>query len=38
VLGGLFDSIGRPKIIAGCYGVAGLGLLATGFLFSRKTF
>src|SRR5258706_2209511 len=36
LLGGLFDSIGRRKMIAGCYAVAGLGLLATGFLFSQN--
>jgi MFS family permease len=35
VLGGLFDSIGRRKMIAACYGVAGIALLATGYLFSR---
>jgi len=35
VLGGLFDSIGRRKMIAASYGIAGLGLLATGYLFSR---
>jgi len=36
VLGRLFDSVGRRKMIAGCYAVAGLGLLATGFLFSKN--
>ena len=36
VLGGLFDSIGRRRMIAACYGTAGLGLLATGFLFSKN--
>jgi len=35
VLGRLFDSVGRRRMIAGSYGVAGLALLATGYLFSR---
>jgi len=35
VLGGLFDSVGRRRMIAGSYSVAGLALLATGYLFSR---
>jgi len=34
VLGRLFDSIGRRKMIAASYGIAGLGLLITGYLFS----
>ena len=35
VLGGLFDSIGRRKMIAACYGIAGIALLVTGYLFSK---
>jgi MFS family permease len=35
VLGRLFDSIGRRRMIAASYGIAGLALLATGYLFSR---
>src|SRR5882672_4956859 len=35
VLGRLFDSVGRRRMIAGSYGIAGLGLLATAFLFAR---
>ena len=35
VLGKLFDSWGRRKMIAATYGVAGIGLLATGYLFAK---
>jgi MFS family permease len=35
VLGGLFDSLGRRPMIAVTYGVAGLLLLLTGWLFAR---
>ncbi|HUQ26435.1 MAG TPA: MFS transporter [Burkholderiales bacterium] len=35
VLGGLFDSIGRRRMIAACYSIAGVGLLVTGYLFSK---
>ena len=35
VLGSLFDSVGRRRMIAACYGISGLGLLVTGYLFSR---
>jgi MFS family permease len=34
VLGRLFDSIGRRKMIAATYTVAGLGLIATGYAFA----
>jgi len=35
VLGRLFDSWGRRKMIAVTYGVAGIALLVTGYLFAR---
>ena len=35
ILGRLFDSWGRRKMIAVTYGVAGFALIATGWLFSR---
>jgi MFS family permease len=35
VLGRFFDSIGRRKMIATTYTVAGLGLIATGYAFAR---
>ncbi|HET7669707.1 MAG TPA: MFS transporter [Burkholderiales bacterium] len=35
VLGRLFDSVGRRKMIASTYTVAGLGLIATGYAFAR---
>jgi MFS family permease len=35
VLGRLFDSWGRRKMIAVTYGVAGIGLLITGWLFAK---
>ena len=34
-LGRFFDSIGRRRMIAGTYAVAGLGLLASAFAFAR---
>jgi MFS family permease len=36
VLGRLFDAWGRRVMIASTYAVSGLGLLATGYLFSRE--
>ena len=36
LLGHLFDSVGRRVMIALTYGVAGLGLLATGYLFQQE--
>jgi MFS family permease len=35
LLGGLFDRIGRRKMIAATYALSGLGLLATAFAFDR---
>jgi MFS family permease len=35
VLGRFFDSVGRRKMIAATYTVAGLGLIATGYAFAR---
>lgn len=35
LLGPLFDTVGRRFMIAATYAVAGLGLLATGYAFSR---
>jgi len=35
VLGRLFDSVGRRKMIAGTYALAGIGLAAAGYAFSR---
>jgi len=35
VLGRFFDSIGRRKMIAATYAIAGLGLIATGYAFAR---
>ena len=37
VLGRLFDSWGRRKMIGVTYGIAGIGLLITGYLFSRDS-
>ena len=34
VLGRLFDSVGRRKMIAATYAIAGLGLILAGYLFS----
>ena len=34
LLGRLFDSVGRRRMIAATYGIAGLGLLASGYAFS----
>ncbi len=34
LLGGLFDSAGRRTMIAATYGIAGIGLLASGYAFS----
>jgi MFS family permease len=34
LLGGLFDSVGRRKMIAATYAIAGLGLIATGQAFA----
>jgi MFS family permease len=36
LLGKLFDSWGRRKMIAVTYGIAGLALFATGYLFARN--
>ncbi len=36
VLGRLFDTVGRRVMIASTYGLSGVGLLATGYLFSRE--
>jgi MFS family permease len=36
LLGRLFDTIGRRVMIAGTYGVSGLGLLAIGYAFSQE--
>jgi MFS family permease len=36
VLGRLFDTVGRRVMIAATYGLSGLGLLVTGYLFSRE--
>ena len=36
VLGRLFDTVGRRVMIASTYGLSGLGLLVTGYLFSRE--
>jgi MFS family permease len=36
VLGRLFDSIGRRRMIAATYAIAGLGLIATGWGFSSE--
>ena len=35
VLGRLFDVVGRRRMIAATYAVSGIGLLITGYLFSR---
>jgi MFS family permease len=35
VLGRLFDSVGRRKMIAGTYAVAGIGLTLAGYAFAR---
>jgi MFS family permease len=35
LLGRLFDSVGRRKMIAATYGLAGLGLLASGYAFAN---
>jgi len=35
VLGRLFDSIGRRRMIAATYAISGLGLIATGYAFAR---
>ncbi len=35
VLGRLFDSVGRRRMIAATYAVSGVGLLVTGYAFSR---
>jgi MFS family permease len=37
MLGRLFDTWGRRKMIGVTYGIAGFGLLVTGFLFSRDS-
>jgi MFS family permease len=34
LLGRLFDSVGRRKMIAATYGISGIGLLASGYAFS----
>jgi len=36
VLGRLFDSVGRRRMIALTYAIAGLGLIVTGYLFSLE--
>jgi MFS family permease len=36
LLGTLFDTVGRRTMIAACYGVSGVALLATGYAFSRE--
>ena len=36
VLGRLFDTIGRRVMISSTYGLSGVGLLVTGYLFSRE--
>ena len=36
VLGRLFDTVGRRVMIASTYGLSGVGLLVTGYLFSRE--
>ena len=38
LLGTLFDTVGRRTMIAVCYGVSGLAMLATGYLFSQDAF
>ncbi len=35
LLGGLFDSIGRVPMISGCYGIAGVLMAVTGYLFQQ---
>jgi MFS family permease len=35
LLGTLFDTLGRRAMIAACYGVSGVALLATGYAFSK---
>jgi MFS family permease len=35
VLGRLFDAVGRRRMIAATYAISGVGLLITGYLFSR---
>jgi MFS family permease len=35
LLGRLFDTVGRRRMIAATYSIAGLGLLATGYAFSQ---
>ncbi len=37
LLGHFFDTVGRRKMIALCYGVSGLAMIATGYAFSRGT-
>ena len=36
VLGRLFDSVGRRRMIAATYAISGVGLLLTGYAFSRE--